>query len=116
MSEYAPDIITKKKKLNKKEKIKKPLIDELLKLNRKLNKEDLIVILSGIASGDVTDFTGLPPSLDTRIKAIDKLINLVEVLPDANLKEINVVIRDATDDEKIKMLEQKILDGNGKKE
>ena len=50
MSDFATEVKTKKKKLNKKEKIKKPLIDELLKNNRRLSKEEMIAILSGIGN------------------------------------------------------------------
>jgi Pyruvate/2-oxoacid:ferredoxin oxidoreductase gamma subunit len=101
----------KKRKLNKR-KEKDILIDSLLAVATKLSKEQCMMILSSIADGTARDFTGLPPSLETRIKAIDKLMPMIETEPSGQLNSITVNIVDSSNDNKVKDLENKIINGN----
>jgi hypothetical protein len=101
----------KKRKLNKR-KEKDILIDSLLSVATKLSKEQCMMILSSIADGTARDFTGLPPSLETRIKAIDKLMPMIETEPSGQLNSITVNIVDSSNDNKVKDLENKIINGN----
>lgn len=98
----------KRKVLKRKEKT----IDNILATATKLDKERAMLILSSIADGTARDFTGLPPSLETRIKAIDKLMPMLETEPTGKLNTITVNIVDSTNDDKIKELEKKIINGN----
>jgi hypothetical protein len=98
----------KKRKLNKR-KEKDILIDSLLAVATKLSKEQCMMILSSIADGTARDFTGLPPSLETRIKAIDKLMPMIDTEPSGQLNNITVNIVDSSNDNKIEELEKKIL-------
>jgi Pyruvate/2-oxoacid:ferredoxin oxidoreductase gamma subunit len=98
----------KKRKLNKR-KEKDILIDSLLAVATKLSKEQCMMILSSIADGTARDFTGLPPSLETRIKAIDKLMPMIETEPSGQLNSITVNIVDSSNTNKIEELERKIL-------
>lgn len=105
-----PNEIKEKRKISKKKKEKNFLIEEILSNAKKLSKDECVLILSSIASGTTTDFTGLPPSLETRIKAIDKLMPLLENEPNGQLNSITVNIVDSTNDEKIEQMEKKILE------
>ena len=98
----------KKRKLNKR-KEKDILIDSLLSVATKLSKEQCMMILSSIADGTARDFTGLPPSLETRIKAIDKLMPMIETEPSGQLNSITVNIVDSSNTNKVEELERKIL-------
>jgi len=98
----------KKRKLNKR-KEKDILIDSLLAVATKLSKEQCMMILSSIADGTARDFTGLPPSLETRIKAIDKLMPMIETEPSGQLNSITVNIVDSSNTNKVEELERKIL-------
>ena len=98
----------KKRKLNKR-KEKDIFIDSLLAVATKLSKEQCMMILSSIADGTARDFTGLPPSLETRIKAIDKLMPMIDTEPSGQLNNITVNIVDSSNDNKIEELERKIL-------
>jgi Pyruvate/2-oxoacid:ferredoxin oxidoreductase gamma subunit len=98
----------KKRKLNKR-KEKDILIDSLLSVATKLSKEQCMMILSSIADGTARDFTGLPPSLETRIKAIDKLMPMIETEPSGQLNSITVNIFDSSNTNKVEELERKIL-------
>jgi len=98
----------KKRKLNKR-KEKDILIDNILLAATKLSKEQCMMILSSIADGTARDFTGLPPSLETRIKAIDKLMPMIETEPSGQLNSITVNIVDSSNDNKVEELEKKIL-------
>jgi hypothetical protein len=86
-------------------------IEKLLDSATKLSREQCILILSGIAQGEIKDFTGLAPSLETRIKAIDKLLPLIDTEIDDSIKELTITITDATDDKRIEALEEKIKKG-----
>jgi hypothetical protein len=68
-----------------------------------------MMILSSIADGTARDFTGLPPSLETRIKAIDKLMPMIETEPSGQLNSITVNIVDSSNTNKVEELERKIL-------
>jgi Pyruvate/2-oxoacid:ferredoxin oxidoreductase gamma subunit len=98
----------KKRKLNKR-KEKDILIDSLLSVATKLSKEQCMMILSSIADGTARDFTGLPPSLETRIKAIDKLMPMIDTEPNGQLDSITVNIVDSSNNNKVEELERKIL-------
>lgn len=108
--------VTKKpaKKFSKKRntKRKEKIIDSIISVATKMTKEDAILVLSSIANGTAKDFTGLPPSLETRIKAIDKLMPLLENEPSGQLNSITVNIVDSSNDNKIKEIEKKIINGN----
>ena len=98
----------KRKVLKRKDKT----VDNILATATKLDKEKAMLILSSIADGTARDFTGLPPSLETRIKAIDKLMPMLETEPTGKLNTITVNIVDSTNENKIKELEKKIINGN----
>ena len=99
-----------KKKIRKRKK--ELSIEQLVENTKKLTKDEVVLLLSGIAKGEIRDFTGLAPSLEVRIKAMDKLLPLISTEVDENIKEIHVTITDASNDNRIETIEQKIKGGN----
>lgn len=99
-----------KKKITKRKK--EILLESLVKDITKMTKEDVVLLLSGIAKGEIKDFTGLAPSLDIRIKAMDKLLPLIDDDVDESIKEIKITITDGGNEERLKEIENKIKGGN----
>jgi hypothetical protein len=101
--------IEKKKILKRKKEI---TIEAMVDKITKLTKEDVVLLLSGIAKGEIKDFTGLTPSLDVRIKAMDKLLPLIIDEVEEGVREIKVTITDGSNEQRIKDLETKIVGGS----
>lgn len=78
--------------------------------NKKLSKDELLIFLSNIITGNVKEFTGLPPSIETRMKAMDRYLSLseeqeIKAVPEA----IKIVVDDRTDHDRLEQLEKEVF-------
>jgi hypothetical protein len=78
--------------------------------DKKLSKDELLIFLSNIITGNVKEFTGLPPSIETRMKAMDRYLSLseeqeIKVVPEA----IKIVVDDRTDHDRLEQLEKEVF-------
>lgn len=78
--------------------------------DKKLSKDELLIFLSNIITGKVKEFTGLPPSIETRMKAMDRYLSLseeqeIKAVPEA----IKIVVDDRTDHDRLEQLEKEVF-------
>lgn len=103
-----------KKSPSKKRKTKETLLSAISKTTKSLTKEEIKFLYSEIACGNVKEFTGLPPSIDTRLKAMDKLLGMLEKEEQEEnntkpVEEIKLSFADKSDDERILRLESELF-------
>ena len=103
-----------KKSPSKKRKTKETLLSAISKTSKSLTKEEIKFLYSEIAIGNVKEFTGLPPSIDTRLKAMEKLLGMLEKEEQEEndskpVEEIKLSFADKSDDERIKRIESELF-------
>ena len=112
--EKSAEAPVKEKKTPKKRKPKETLLSALKESSKSLTKEEIKKLYSEIAKGNIKEFTGLPPSIDTRLKAMDKLLGMLEKEEQEEnnskpVEEIKLSFADKSDDERILRLESELF-------
>lgn len=103
-----------KKSPTKKRKTKDSLLRQISISASVLSKEEIKQLYSEIARGNIKEFTGLPPSIDTRLKAMEKLLGMVEKEEQEEnsskpVEEIKLSFADKSDNDRIQKLESELF-------
>lgn len=103
--------VRKKEKSNQKRKKEKESISKKISSSSKMSKEELLDFLKQVIKGEVKEFTGLPPSIETRMKAMDRYLSLTEETEATQpVEAIKIVVDDRSDEERLERLEKEILE------
>lgn len=102
-----------KKSPTKKRKTKASLLKSISTSATILSIDEIKLLYSEIARGNIKEFTGLPPSIDTRLKAMEKLSAIIdkekeEENENTTPTEIKLSFADKTDEDRIKRIESEL--------